>query len=633
MIGEISHFLTILASGLFLLAFIFSTLTYKANHNLELLVARVFAYGFYFIVVAFLLYVWLAIQSDFSIRYIAEHSNKDLSIFYKITSIWSAHEGSMFLWIVFLSIWAQLFNYILPKTDLLKSPAMGILAFIIFGFLIFLLFTSNPFISILPIAPLNGADINPVLQDPALAIHPPFLYLGYVGFVIAFAYNTAFLIKGDFSINWEKVVRPWSLVAWILLTIGISLGSWWAYYELGWGGYWFWDPVENVALMPWLAGTALIHSLYVSSRSNALRGWTILLSIMVFSLSLFGAFIVRSGIVDSVHAFANDPQRGLYLLGFSAILITTSLCFYAYRLPKLISNNLIVSKSKEAFLSINNILFVTVIFAVMLGVMYPLIFDYLYDERISVGPPYYNAIFAPITFLASIFLVLSLGSLWQRSSQLFFINSFLSMSIILSIALTAYASWFYQDFQWWFLGGIFTGSLILIRYILLIINSLATKAFFNKASAIAHIGLSILILATTLNSSLSFEKIINIKPGETYTADGYSFYLIDFDLINESNYDSVRAKFSVKNTNISRDVFYMFPEKRKYFIRGQITSESAIKITPLKDIYMTLGDQLDDGNWVVNIQYNFFIRWIWFSAAIMCLGSFVALIEKKKVRA
>ena len=627
MIGEISHFFTIIASCLFLLSFIFSTRTYQSNHNIEILVSRVFSYGFYFILISFLLYVWLAIQSDFSIKYIAQHSNKELPIFYKISSIWSAHEGSMFLWILFLALWSQLFNINLSKKNILKAPAIGLLAFILFGFLMFLLFTSNPFEVILPIAPINGADINPVLQDPALAIHPPFLYLGYVGFVIAFAYNTAFLIKGDMDINWERVVRPWSLAAWILLTIGISLGSWWAYYELGWGGYWFWDPVENVALMPWLAGTALIHSLYVSSRTKALKSWTILLSISVFSLSLFGAFIVRSGIIDSIHSFANDPQRGLYLLGFSAILITISLAFYAYRLPVLISTNLVVSKSKEAFLSINNIIFATLIFAVFLGVMYPLIFDFMYGERISVGPPYYNTIFAPLTFLASIFLVFSVGSLWKRSSQLFFINSALSASILLSTLITLYLVSLFNDFNWWFVGGLFSSFLILFRYLILIIYSFYEGNYFNKASAIAHIGLGLLILATTFNASLSYEKVINIKPGETYTAEVYEFTLINFDLINESNYDSVRAKFSVKDINSLNKVFFLYPEKRKYFIRGQITSESAIKITPTKDIYMTLGDQLDNGYWVVNIQYNYLIRLIWIAAGVMCLGALATFTQ------
>ena len=627
MIGEISHFFTIIASCLFLLSFIFSTRTYQSNHNIEILVSRVFSYGFYFILISFLLYVWLAIQSDFSIKYIAQHSNKELPVFYKISSIWSAHEGSMFLWILFLALWSQLFNINLSKKNILKAPAIGLLAFILFGFLMFLLFTSNPFEVILPIAPINGADINPVLQDPALAIHPPFLYLGYVGFVIAFAYNTAFLIKGDMDINWERVVRPWSLAAWILLTIGISLGSWWAYYELGWGGYWFWDPVENVALMPWLAGTALIHSLYVSSRTKALKSWTILLSISVFSLSLFGAFIVRSGIIDSIHSFANDPQRGLYLLGFSAILITISLAFYAYRLPVLISTNLVVSKSKEAFLSINNIIFATLIFAVFLGVMYPLIFDFMYGERISVGPPYYNTIFAPLTFLASIFLVFSVGSLWKRSSQLFFINSALSASILLSTLITLYLVSLFNDFNWWFVGGLFSSFLILFRYLILIIYSFYEGNYFNKASAIAHIGLGLLILATTFNASLSYEKVINIKPGETYTAEAYEFTLINFDLINESNYDSVRAKFSVKDINSLNKVFFLYPEKRKYFIRGQITSESAIKITPTKDIYMTLGDQLDNGYWVVNIQYNYLIRLIWIAAAVMCLGALATFTQ------
>ena len=333
MIIEISHFFTILATGLFLLSGFFAT-SIKNTEYISNLISRTYSHAFLFLLISFGLYVWLAATDNFSVLYIASHSNSDLPTFYKISSIWSAHEGSMFLWIVFLALWGFYLILILLKQSY-KITCVGILSLIIVGFLLFLLLTSNPFQTILPIPPSNGADINPVLQDPALVIHPPTLYLGYVGFGIPFACAIAFLIKGNSEIEWELMVQKWSIMAWIFLTIGITLGSWWAYYELGWGGYWFWDPVENVALMPWLAATAFIHSLSVSIKSKRLRVWTLLLSILVFSLSLFGAFIVRSGIIDSVHSFANDPERGLYLLGFISVIIITSLVLFVIRFSKI----------------------------------------------------------------------------------------------------------------------------------------------------------------------------------------------------------------------------------------------------------------------------------------------------------
>ena len=331
MIVEISHFLSILSTALFFLAGSFA-LTLKNTTYISNLISRTYSHAFLLLSLSFFIYIFLAITDNFSVQYIANHSNSALPVFYKISSIWSAHEGSMFLWIFFLALWGFIFNISIYNQETLKPKTIGIISLVLVGFLLFLLITSNPFVTILPIAPLNGADINPVLQDPALAIHPPTLYLGYVGFVIPFACSLAFLINNDPAIKWEILVQKWSVAAWIFLTVGITLGSWWAYYELGWGGYWFWDPVENVALMPWLAATAFLHSLSVSIKSSHLRTWTILLSITVFSLSLFGAFIVRSGIIDSVHSFANDPQRGLYLLAFISVIILTSLSLFISRL-------------------------------------------------------------------------------------------------------------------------------------------------------------------------------------------------------------------------------------------------------------------------------------------------------------
>lgn len=362
MIAEISHYLSILSTAIFMLTFSLVLVLDRSASHATLLIKRSYSHAFILFLISFLLYVYLALTDNFSVSYIAQHSNSLLPNFYKVTSIWSAHEGSMFLWIVFLSLWGFAFNLHNDSNLNVKNLSIGIISIIIVGFQLFLLVTSNPFEIVLPFAPENGADINPVLQDPALAIHPPTLYLGYVGFVIPFAYSLAFLINGKKSLDWEKKVKSWSVMAWVFLTIGISLGSWWAYYELGWGGYWFWDPVENVALMPWLAATAFIHSLSVASKSNVLRIWNLLLSIIVFSLSLFGAFIVRSGIIDSIHSFANDPQRGMYLLAFIAIILFVSLGLFISRFSMFDSSKNIKSLSKESFISLNNIFLVYLFF-------------------------------------------------------------------------------------------------------------------------------------------------------------------------------------------------------------------------------------------------------------------------------
>ena len=618
MLIEIAHFLSILSTGLFLLCFLFSFILNAKDIFAVNLISRIYSHGFLLLISSFIIYVWLAANDNFNVLYIAQHSNTNLPLFYKISSIWSAHEGSMFLWIVFLGLWGAVYNSFVSNSQPLKALSVGIISIIAVGFLLFLLLTSNPFETILPIAPINGADINPVLQDPALAIHPPILYLGYVGFVIAFSHAIAFLITGDPSIKWENLVRSWSVVSWVFLTIGISLGSWWAYYELGWGGYWFWDPVENVALMPWLAATAFIHSLRVSSKSSLLRIWTILLSIIVFSLSLFGAFIVRSGIIDSVHSFANDPERGLYLLGFTGFLIITSMILFSFRFPILSSNKTIAALSKESFISINNIIFGTLIFSTMLGILYPLIYEFLYEQKISVGAPFYNAIYIPTTILACLFLFFSIDSKWQRGFKKSFFVTPMFISVILSIASTFVTYYLLLITDLWILISIFTGSLIIFRYLIVVKDYFLNNKYSNPFSIIAHLGLGILVISIALNSELSTERALNIKMNESDTYRDYKITFDDLRLIKKSNYDSVRASFLLtgpdgKNIELS-------PEKRKYFARGQVTTETAIHLTPLKDIYMTIGDQLDDGSWIVNIQFNYFIRWIWFSAIMMALG-------------
>ena len=482
MIGEIAHFLSLSASALLCMVLIFNLFfAFAEEHANQLILSlKLFNQACWLIFISFGMYVYLAIIDDFSIAYIANHSNSQLPIFYKVTSIWSAHEGSMFLWIVFLTLWSILFINFLKKDHPLKKLTLLILSLIILGFLLFLLLTSNPFERILPFGALEGADINPVLQDPALAIHPPMLYLGYVGFVVAFSFITAFLLHGNFQLQWEQDIRKWSFVAWIFLTVGITLGSWWAYYELGWGGYWFWDPVENVALMPWLAATAFMHSLFASSKSNILKTWTMFLGILIFALSLFGAFIVRSGIIDSVHSFANDPERGLYLLSFSGLITLLALGIFAYRLPQLNSSKLVVTGSKESFLSMNNILMMTAIFSIFLGVTYPLIIESMSGEKVSIGPPYYNTIFSPLILITSFFIMISVEALWQRSLPIRAV-AYSVLPTIFFASISVYIIWIYtQIFSMLAYVGIFSGLLIFYSYFFRTINNFFKKRYINK---------------------------------------------------------------------------------------------------------------------------------------------------------
>ena len=412
------------------------------------------------------------------------------------------------------------------------------------------------------------------------------------------------------------------------LTLGITLGSWWAYYELGWGGYWFWDPVENVALMPWLAATAFLHSISVSVKSSNLRIWTILLSISVFSLSLFGAFIVRSGIIDSVHSFANDPQRGLYLLAFIGTIIFTSMILFVIRLPMIRSAGSIKAFSKESFISINNILFGSLVFSIMLGVTYPLVYEYFFDQKISVGAPFYNAIFIPIVVIASIFLFFSIDSKWQRTVKMKFFAGPTSFSVILAVVSVVLCIYFFNTESLTIIASLFAGFLIIHRYIIEIASSIFSKKYINPFSALAHFSLGLLIVSIAFNSMLSTERAINIKINESESYMDLNIFFKDISLVNKSNHDAIKANFLIEDS--FSNSFSLSPEKRKYFTRGQITTETAIYVTPLRDIYLTIGDQLEDGSWIVNIQINYLIRWIWISAVLMSFAGLMLIFSKQR---
>ena len=624
MLGEISHFLAFCSSIVFMACFLLAFFSYSTNTNsISIFVPKVFVLGSLTLITSFLLFVYLAIIDDFSMAYIASHSNSNLPTFYKVTSIWSAHEGSLFLWVLIISLWGLFFLIFRNRTTTTFYPqTIGIISLVVACFLLFLLFISSPFERILPFGVPDGADINPILQDPALAIHPPMLYFGYIGFVIPFAFVTAFLISGRFEKFPIAEIKSFILSSWIFLTIGIALGSWWAYYELGWGGYWFWDPVENVALMPWLAGTALLHTVYVSSRSKNLIAWTIFLSILAFTLSLFGAFIVRSGIIDSVHSFANDPTRGLYLLGMSAFLITGPIMLFVKNLSKILSVNKVKDFSKEFFIGANNIFFITAVFIIFLGISYPLILEAFSDSRVSVGSPFYNKVFAPLTFITSLFLVFSTYSIWSRDIPLIGILKSSTVIFALTILSSIAIIYFLNSYEWWLIGGIFFGNLILIRYIVLIIDSVISKKYFNQGSAIAHIGFALLIISISLNAALSSERTFSMSVGDEVR---FNENTIEFDKISlqkSSNFESLSADFIFSNGD---DTFELYPEKRKYFVRGEITTESDISIKPIKDIYITIGEQQSNGKWIVNVQENYFVRLIWISAIIMSLGAVLVI--------
>ena len=624
MLGEISHFLAFCSSIVFMACFVLAFLSYSSNTNsISIFVPKVFVLGSLILITSFSLFVYLAIIDDFSMAYIASHSNSNLPIFYKVSSIWSAHEGSLFLWVLIISLWGLFFLIFRNHSTTTFYPqTIGIISLVVACFLLFLLFISSPFERILPFGVPDGADINPILQDPALAIHPPMLYFGYIGFVIPFAFVTAFLISGRFEKFPIAEIKSFILSSWIFLTIGIALGSWWAYYELGWGGYWFWDPVENVALMPWLAGTALLHTVYVSSRSKNLIAWTIFLSILAFTLSLFGAFIVRSGIIDSVHSFANDPTRGLYLLGMSAFLITGPIMLFVKNLSKILSVNKVKDFSKEFFIGANNIFFITAVFIIFLGISYPLILEAFSDSRVSVGSPFYNKVFAPLTFITSLFLVFSTYSIWSRDIPLIGILKSSTVIFALTILSSIAIIYFLNSYEWWLIGGIFFGNLILIRYIVLIIDSVISKKYFNQGSAIAHIGFALLIISISLNAALSSERTFSMSVGDEVK---FNENTIEFDKISlqkSSNFESLSADFIFSN---GEDTFELYPEKRKYFVRGEITTESDISIKPIKDIYITIGEQQSNGKWIVNVQENYFVRLIWISAIIMSLGAVLVI--------
>ena len=574
---------------------------------------------------------------DFSVQYVAQNSNRLLPAFYKVSATWGGHEGSLLLWILILSLWmgaVALFARQLPI--ILYARILSVLGIISVGFIAFSLFTSNPFIRYLPEFPLEGASLNPLLQDIGLILHPPLLYMGYVGFSVAFAFAVAALLDGKLDSAWLRWCRPWSLVAWLFLTLGIVLGSWWAYYELGWGGWWFWDPVENASFLPWLAGTALIHSLSVSEKRGLFKNWTVLLAIITFSLSLLGTFLVRSGVLTSVHAFASDPERGYFILWLLGITVGGSLSLYAWRASTVRSQNRYALLSRENFLLINNVLLMVATFVVLLGTLYPLIVEAFNQGPLSVGPPYFNAIFVPLGII--IMLLLGIGTVlrWKQNS-LTDVLSRLTSSIVISIIFgLAFNLLVFAELNFSVvLAGVLCAWIVLttlvdIRHKLR--NKAWLKGFLSLplsylGMVLAHVGLGLTALGIAVVSNFAIDKDLRMSIGESVTVGAYEFELMSIDDVMGPNYTSKQGIIALSGEG--EITAYIHPEKRRYIPSGQVMTEAAISAGLSKDIYVAMGEEIDNGTWAMRIHIKPMVRFIWLGGLMMALGGLLAAWDKR----
>ena len=643
MIAEIGHFALILALGVALLQASVPLVGARRNDPLLMgLAGPASAVQFLLVAVAFAALTYAYVVSDFSVLNVAQNSHTDKPMLYKISGVWGNHEGSLLLWIFILALFGMavtLFGGNLPPG--LKSRALAVQAMVTVGFLLFILFTSNPFERLDP-APFNGQGLNPLLQDPGLAFHPPFLYLGYVGFSMAFSFAIAALIEGRVDAAWARWVRPWTLAAWVFLTCGIVLGSWWAYYELGWGGWWYWDPVENASFMPWLAGTALLHSAVVVEKRDALKSWTIFLAILAFGLSLLGTFLVRSGVITSVHAFATDPTRGVFILGLLVIAIGGSFTLFAIRAPQLKTGGLFAPISREGALLLNNVLMATGAGTVLLGTLYPLFADALDLGKVSVGPPFFNSVFVPL--MVPMVLAMAVGPLmsWKRS-DLAGVLGRLKIALVLSLAVAA-ATWVWQGGGtelWWAAGGmglaawLFLGTLWewaerirLFRAPLG--DSLRRAARLPRAAwgmTLTHAGLAVFIAGATASSAWKTESVQSQHVGQGVTVAGYTFTLKEVKDVPGANYVATTGVFEV--TRDGKPFAVMTPAKRVYRQPPRPTTEAAIVGTFWGDVYAVIGDKDASGGYVTRLYFNPLVPWMWVGALVMVVGGLTSLSDRR----
>jgi len=640
MIPEIGNFALIVA---LLLALVQGVLPIfgAARGNAALMgLARPVALGqFVFVAIAFGCLVQSFLGSDFSVLYVTEHSNSQLPAQYRVAAVWGGHEGSLLLWSFMLTIWtvavAQ-FSKHLPQE--MVARVVGVMGLISVGFLLFMLFTSNPFDRLLPAA-AEGSDLNPLLQDPGLVIHPPMLYMGYVGFSVAFAFALSALIGGQMDATWARWSRPWTLVAWVFLTLGIALGSGWAYYELGWGGWWFWDPVENASFMPWLVGTALIHSLAVTEKRGAFKSWTVLLAIGAFSLSLLGTFLVRSGVLTSVHAFATDPRRGIFILSFLVIVIGSSLMLFAWRAPKIGLGGKFGLVSRESMLLSNNVMLSVASASVFLGTLYPLFMDALGFGKLSVGPPYFNTVFVPL--MAPMVLMMGLGPIarWKQASlpnMWTRVRWALAASVVIAVLLPLVMGKWTPLIALGILLAfwVFTTALLDLRKRLVaregdLGQRLKSQSLSYYGMQLAHIGIGIFIIGVTLVKGYETERDVRMNVGDTVQAGGYEF---TFDGVREQqgpNYVASQGRVTI--TKDGQAVTQLYPEKRQYNSSSMPMTEASIQVGLLRDLYVSLGEPIPDSNgaWAVRVYIKPFVDWIWAGCILMALGGVLAISDRR----
>ena len=637
MIPEIGQFALILALILALCQGVLPLIGAHRNDAALMSVARTATFGqLFFVAISFACLTIAFLNDDFSVLYVANHSQLALPTLYKVSAVWSAHEGSLLMWILLLAGWtAAVAKFSSEVPDRLIARVIGVLGLLSVGFLLFALLTSNPFDRLVPAA-IDGADLNPLLQDPGLAIHPPLLYIGYVGFSVAFAFAIAAMISGDLDQNWARWTRPWTVVAWAFLTMGIALGSWWAYYELGWGGWWFWDPVENASFMPWLMGTALIHSLAVTERRGLFKSWTLLLAISAFSLSLLGTFLVRSGIIVSVHAFATDPTRGFFILAFLAVVVLGALALYAWRAPGLDSAAGFSALSRETFLLLNNVLLVVATTLVLLGTLAPLIVEMLNGGKISIGPPWFEIAF----LIPMIPLVLLLGvgmhTAWRQQNAGPWMKLLKFPAIAALLIGVILPLLFYGRVSLMLIVGCFAAAWIVITSLIQPIRSWRRKEGATAITrpalgmSIAHLGMGLFVIGVTIVSAFGVESDRAMRVGETLDVAGLEFELRDVRQVQGPNFTAIEGVVEIRRDG--EFIATVRPQKRQYLVQKNWMTEAGIHPTWNKDLFVALGDQLGDGAWSVRIQYKPMIRFIWIGAFVMALGGFIAISGRRSRR-
>jgi cytochrome c-type biogenesis protein CcmF len=632
MIVEIGHFALILAACVALVQGVLPLAgTINDNQRWQALAKPAATLQFLLIALSFAVLAHGALTDDFSIKYIAGHSNSLLPTQYKFASVWGGHEGSLLLWMLMLSGWTlavAIFSRTLPLA--MVARVIGILGLVSTGFLMFILITSSPFERLLP-APADGKDLNPLLQDPGLVIHPPMLYMGYVGFSVAFAFAVAALLSGRMDAAWARWSRPWTIVAWIFMTAGIALGSWWAYYELGWGGWWFWDPVENASLMPWLFGTALIHALMVTDKRGGFKAWSVLLAIGAFSLSLLGTFLVRSGVLTSVHAFASDPKRGVFILIFLAVVVGVSLTLFAWRAPKATLGGKMGLVSRESMLIANSVLLVVATGAVLLGTIYPLIVDALNLGKLSVGAPYFNAVFVPL-MVPVVFLMVPGGIAHWREARWAQLGHDLRWPGLAAV-VAGVAIWTLTERGTWLTGmGMALATWVVVGLLMQIAIRMKKPGRIAPSfwgMHLAHLGIAVITVGITMVKTYEVERDVRMGLNDTVTIENYSFELVGVSDVDGPNYKALRG--DIKVTKDGKYLEMLYPEKRKYFSSAMPMTEAGIDSGLFRDLYVSLGEPIEGERmqWSVRVFYKPFVSWLWYGAILMVLGGLLAVSDRR----